>query len=180
MKANHIGKSLEQYLSKLYPSKHATTKAKLLLAEFVSNNFLNGEGKVAINDLVCSHIYHLFRPWKIVKVGDVSAVGAFKTSTIKALHSVIDENNSGIFPSPSAVDRAYKLLDTHAATIIGYECKVTKYGEVYYLNFEATLRLLLKACESDETAESSSVKYLCRLMVLICCEIGHMYQQVLR
>ncbi len=97
---------------------------------------LKGEGKTAIHALIRSHIHHLFRPWKIVKAGDVSAIGAFRTSTIKALHDVIDEYNEGLFPSQSAVDRARKLLDDHASEMIGYERKDTKYGEVFYLNFE--------------------------------------------
>jgi len=39
----------------------------------------------------------------LVKAGDVSAIGAFKSSTIEALQNVIDENNDGYFPSVSAV-----------------------------------------------------------------------------
>jgi hypothetical protein len=58
----------------------------------------------------------LFHHWIIFKAGDVSAIGAFETSIIKTLYEVIDENNEGIFPSPSAVDRACKLVDNNGST----------------------------------------------------------------
>jgi hypothetical protein len=41
--------------------------------------------------------------------------------------------------------------------MIGYERKDTKYGEVFYLNFEQALRLLLKAC-GLQIATTSSVQ----------------------
>jgi hypothetical protein len=41
-----------------------------------------------------------------LKAFDCSLIGAFKTSTIKALNSVLDEGKIGLFPSPSAIDRA--------------------------------------------------------------------------
>jgi hypothetical protein len=40
-----------------------------------------------------------------LKAGDTSPVDALKTSSILALHNVIDENNDGLFPSASAVSR---------------------------------------------------------------------------
>ncbi len=119
-KANHICKLVELCLAKMCPGKHTTSKAKLLLAEILSADFLKGEGKITVHGIICSHICHLFHPWKVVKAGDVSAIGAFKTSTVKALHEVIDENNEGIFPFPSAVDRVHKLLDNHASSLVGF------------------------------------------------------------
>ncbi len=157
-KANHICESLEMYFVKLYPGKHARTKAKLLLAEFLDGKLLKGEVKSAVYDFVCSRISYLFRPWKIVKAGDVSPIGAFRTSTSQALHDVIDEFKEGLFPSPSSVDRARKLLDNYAIEKIGYERKETKYGEVYFLHFERAFRLLLKACNLHQLATTSSVK----------------------
>jgi hypothetical protein len=49
-------------------------------------------------------VRHLFRPWKLVKASDVSPVGAFKTSSINALHDVIDEEGLGLFPSASSIN----------------------------------------------------------------------------
>ena len=43
-----------------------------------------------MNDFVKSYVRYLFKPWRVLKAGDVSAVGAFKTSTIRALNEVID------------------------------------------------------------------------------------------
>jgi hypothetical protein len=92
-----------------------------------------------------------------VKAGDVSAIGAFKSSTIEALQNVIDENNDGYFPSVSAVWQAWSLLDKHGSEVIGWK-KQTKYGEVFYLDYKKALCLLLKACNLHHLAETPSVK----------------------
>jgi hypothetical protein len=72
--------------------------------------------------------------------------------------SVVDHNGVGFFPSASAVNRPRALLDQYGADIIGYTCRNTKYGEVYYLNFERAFWLLLKACKLHDLATTSSVK----------------------
>ncbi len=123
--------SLELHTAKMYPGKHAATKAKSLFAELMNGHVLNGEGKVVIHNMICSRICHVFRPWKLVKAGNVSATGAFKTSTLKELHEVIDEHNEGVFPSPSPVSRARMLLDDHAIQLMYYRWKETKNGEVF-------------------------------------------------
>ena len=46
----------------------------------------NGECAVSLRQNATQHVKALFRPWKLVKAGDTSPVGAFKTSTIEALH----------------------------------------------------------------------------------------------
>jgi hypothetical protein len=93
-----------------------------------------------------------------VKAGDVSAVGGFKTTTINTLQSVVDENGEGFFPSASAVSRSRALLDKYGSEIVGYSSRMTRYGEVYYVNFEPALRLLLKACNLHDLAKTTSVK----------------------
>jgi hypothetical protein len=45
-----------------------------------------------------NYIRKLFLPWNLVKVGEASPIGTFKTSTIDASHKVINENDEGIFP----------------------------------------------------------------------------------
>ncbi len=50
-----------------------------------------------------------------------------------------------------------KLLDEEAIRLVEYECLTTKYGEVYFLNFNNALRLLLKACGLSELATTQSV-----------------------
>jgi hypothetical protein len=54
----------------------------------------------------------------------------------------IDEQDERLFPSLKAIGRVKKQLDEKAKLLIGYECKVMKYGEVYFINFNNALRLL--------------------------------------
>jgi len=93
-----------------------------------------------------------------VKAGDLSSVGGSRTSTINTLRNVIDETGEGLFPSPTTVNRSRALLDEYGKEAVGYHRRETKYGEVYYINFEKAFRLLLKACKLDELAEKESVK----------------------
>lgn len=92
-----------------------------------------------------------------MKAGDTSPVGTFKTSTIEALHKAIDEKKEGLFPSLKAVTTMKQLLDEEAKRLVGYEYKGMKYGEVWFLNFDNSLRLLLKACGLNELATTQSV-----------------------
>jgi hypothetical protein len=62
-----------------------------------TGNLLNGEIAKWMNEKMRDYISSLFRPWRLVKAGDVSAVGAFKSSTIKALRNVIDEKKRATF-----------------------------------------------------------------------------------
>jgi len=125
-------KGIEQLASNLFPGKHGKTKAEVLIDVMQSYMLFNGKSAQSLKNNAVAHIKNLFRPWKLVKAGDTSPVGAFKTSTIEALHGVIDENNEGISPSLKAVSKARKLLDEEACRIIGYECRRTQYGEVFY------------------------------------------------
>jgi len=138
--------------------KHNCTKAKLLMEAIVSGQLFNGEASKILQERIRSYIRSLFRPWKLVKAADVAAVGAFKSSTINALRSVIDENKEDLFPSVSTVSRVRCLLDDYAFKMVGWERKMTRYGEVFFINYEKAFRLLLKACQLDEIAQTSSVK----------------------
>jgi hypothetical protein len=137
--------------------RHASTKARLLLEAIMSGKLLQGEAANVLHDVAKQYIIKLFRPWKLVKAGDVSAVGGFKTTTINALRTVVDEKCEGLFPSPTTVNRARALLDNYGSKVIGYYREDTKYGEVYHLNFEQAFRLLLKACNLYEYAQTTSV-----------------------
>jgi hypothetical protein len=44
----------------------------------------------------------------------------------KVLNSVLDEGKTGLFPSPSAIDRAMQILDMYTMETVG--CEMTKYG----------------------------------------------------
>jgi hypothetical protein len=150
--------SLEIMLSKLFPGKHPSTKAKLLIDEIVSGRLYNGDAKNIIMSYVHSYIKDLFRPWRVLKAGDLSAIGAFKTSTVKALNEVIDREKLGLFPSPSTVDGARAKLDNYSFEMIGYEHRDTVYGEVFFLNFEKALQFLLKSCQLHDLATRGCVK----------------------
>jgi hypothetical protein len=84
-------------LSKLFPRKHPSTKAKLLMDEVISGRLYNGDAKEILMNYVRSYVKDPFRPWRGVKAGDVSAIGAFKTSTVKALNEVADREKIGLF-----------------------------------------------------------------------------------
>jgi hypothetical protein len=130
----------------------------MLVEAIMNGEILHGEAALAVHDIIKKFIRQLFRPWKLVKAGDVSAVGGFKTTTINTLRSVVDENGEGFFPSASAVSRSRALLDKHGSEIVGYASQMTRYGEVYYVNFEPALRLSLKACSLHDLATTTSVK----------------------
>jgi hypothetical protein len=52
---------------------------------------------------------------------------------------VLDENKTGVFPSPSAIDRSQKQLYEHCMKLIGCEHKMMRYGEVYIINHERAI-----------------------------------------
>ena len=157
-KARTVTTCLESSLRDLYPNKHASSKAKLLMYEIRSGRLLNGEPLKVMQDFAQNYVRELFKPWRMLKTGDMSAIGAFKTSTIKALRDVIDHEKIGLFPSASSVDRARAKLDHHAAEVIGYERRETVYGEVFFLNFDKALRHLLKATQLHDIALGDGVK----------------------
>jgi hypothetical protein len=138
--------------------KHATTKARMLMEALMSGGILNGEATIAFQGVVKQYIRSLFRPWKLVKAGDMVVVGGFKTTTMNALRTIIDENGDGFFPSAMTVNRSRALLDQYGSEVIGYHRRDTQYGEVYFLNFEQAFRMLLKACNLYELAQVDSVK----------------------
>jgi len=130
----------------------------VLMDEITSGRLFNGEALNLTKIFAQSYVRDLFKPWRMLKAGDVSSAGSFKTSTINALREIIDGNNENLFPSATTVNHSWSLLDKYAAERIGYERKLTPYGEVYFINFEAALRLLLKASNLDTLATTTSVK----------------------
>ncbi len=159
--------SIEKILGTILPGRHAHEKASLLINALCSEKMLKGEGEKIIQEKNRIHIRNVFKEWKLLKAFDCSSVGAFKTSTLQAMRSVLDENNSGFFPSPSSVDRCRRLLDDHGRNLVGYERKVTKYGEVYFMNFDKVIRLLLKATGLYRKAQVSnvSISFNCFLLI---------------
>ncbi len=50
------------------------------------------------------------------------------------------------------------LIDDYGFKKIGWERRMTRFGEVFYIHFEKALRLLLRACQLDELATRTAVK----------------------
>ncbi len=153
----YLCKSIEKLLGTVLPGKHAHEKASLLITALSSAKLLKGEGLKVLNELKRQHIRQVFKEWRLLKAFDCSSFGAFKTSTLQAMHSVLDEENNGYFPSASSLARCRKLLDEHGKNIVGYERRITRYGEVYYINFDKAIRLLLKATGLYEKAQRTGV-----------------------
>ncbi len=151
-------KGIEKLAGSILPKKHNKKKASLLMESILDGRLFNGEAEEALKEHSVCYVKKLFRPWRLLKAGDTSPIGALKTSTIQALRDVVDENKEGLFPSTSAVSRTRKLLDKEAVRLIGYECRQTTYGEVFFINFNKTLRLLLKACGLFELAQTESIQ----------------------
>ncbi len=149
--------SYKNAVAQALPNRHAGTKAKMVVDALSSGMLFSGQGVRVLNELHRDYVRQIFKTWKLVKAYDVSSIGAFKMATIKALHSVLDKNKTGLFPSPSAIDRSRKQLDEHCMKVIGCERKMTRYGEVYVINHERAIRLLLKATGLYEKAQRSNV-----------------------
>jgi hypothetical protein len=137
----------------------------MLIEALMSGGILNGEATIAFQGVVKQYIRSRFRPWKLVKAGDMAAVGGFKTTTMNALRTIIDENGDGFFPSAMTVNCSRALLDQYSSKVIGYHRRDTQYGEVYFLNFEQAFRMLLKACNLYELAQVDSLKVALALSV---------------
>jgi hypothetical protein len=56
------------------------------------------------------------------------------------------------------VNWARALLDQYGSQIVGYTCRNTNYGEVYFLNFDRAFQLPLRACKLHDLAETHSIK----------------------
>jgi hypothetical protein len=54
--------------------KHSTTKSKLLMEAITGGKLFNGEAAAAVSEVMRQFIRNLFRPWKLVKAGDMSSV----------------------------------------------------------------------------------------------------------
>ncbi len=61
------------------------------------NMLFNGESAICLMRSSNDIIKQLFCPWKLVKASDTSPAEAFKTSSIEALHKVIDKKMMAYF-----------------------------------------------------------------------------------
>jgi hypothetical protein len=153
----YLCKSIEKLLGTVLPGKHVHEKASLIIKALSSEMLFKGEGLRILNELKRQHIRQVFKEWRLLKAFDCSSVGAFKTSMLEAMHSVLDKEKNGYFPSVSSLARRWKLLDDHGKNLVGYERRITRYGEVYYINFDNAIRLLLKATGLYKKAQRTKV-----------------------
>jgi hypothetical protein len=123
-----------------------------------TGDLLKGEVSAALCLYQTTFVQHVFCPSRLLKACDLGAIGSFRTGTIEALREIIEKDKQGYFSPPTAVSRARLSLDQHATRLVGWRKEGTKYGEVFFLNKEKTLRLLLKACNLHDLVTRDSVK----------------------
>jgi hypothetical protein len=150
--------AIEQSCSDLLPGKHCKSKAALVLFALQSEQLMKGEMCAALFAYRKKFIQNFFRPSRLLKACDLGPISSFRTGTIEYLRQVIDESKEGYFSSSTAVSRAHIALDNHAFNLVGWTKENTRHGEVFFLNKEKVLRLLLKATNQHELARTESVK----------------------
>jgi hypothetical protein len=150
--------TIEQSCSEVLPGKYCKNKAALVLSALQSEQLMKGEMCAALSTYPKKNIQNMFRPSRLLKACDLGPIGSFLTGTIECLRQVIDESKEGYFSSSTAVSRARIALDNHAFNLVGWTKENTRHGEVFFLNKEKLLRLLLKATNLHELARTESVK----------------------
>jgi len=126
----------------------------------------NGSGIAVLESLHRDYVRIKFSAWKLVYASDMSPTGSFRTATVAGLTEFFDspDNNTNkakkqrIFPSTSKVSRERVALNQYAINKAGLTRRETPYGEIYYLDPERVIRLLLKASGLDEIAQHEAVK----------------------
>jgi hypothetical protein len=83
--------SIDKVFSIHFPGKHSQTRAQLLIEALSSGLLFHGEGVALLQEMKRLYVRQIFKDWKVLKAFDCSSIGAFKTSTVKALHSILDE-----------------------------------------------------------------------------------------
>jgi hypothetical protein len=87
--------NIEKAVSVCLPGKHAKTKAALVIEAMISGMLFQGECRIILQEMKRLHICAVFKEWKVLKAYDFSSIGAFKTSKVKSLHAVQDEEKQG-------------------------------------------------------------------------------------
>jgi hypothetical protein len=71
-------KGIEKLAASILPGKHNKTKAQLLMDTINDGSLFNGEAAGILQLYSEAYVRNLFWPWRILKAGDTSPVGAFK------------------------------------------------------------------------------------------------------
>ena len=143
---------------------HAETRVAKLL-ELISTGLLfDGAGISIPESMHRDNVKKQFSPWKLVYASDMSPAGSFRTATVSGLTEFFDEIDDvggcpklRMFPSASAVSRERQALNRYALETVGLTRRETAYGEVYYVNSEKAIRLLLEAAGLTEFAKQGPV-----------------------
>ena len=144
---------------------HAETRVAKLL-ELISTGLLfDGAGVSILESLHQDYVRKRFSPWKLVYASDMSPAGSFCTATVTGLTEFFDEPDdiddcpkSRMFPPASAVSSERLALNKYALETIGLTRRETAYGEIYYVNPETAIHLLLDAAGLTELAQRGPVK----------------------
>jgi len=137
------------------------------LLELMSSGLLfKGSGVSVLQSMHQDFVQKLFRPWKLVYSSDMAPAGAFSTATVSGLSEFFDspdtdneedDKEKRLFPSASTVARERQALNKYALCEIGLQRRDSQYGEVYYVNPEKAIRLMLDASGLTTYAKEGAV-----------------------
>jgi hypothetical protein len=130
---------------------HGERKAAKLLEMIGAGLLVNGAGMSVLELLHRYYVCNKFSAWKLVHASDMTPTGSFRTATVSGLSELFDslDDNSNepkkqrIFASASKVSRERVALNKYAISRVGLTRRETPYGEMYFLDPERVIRLLL-------------------------------------
>jgi hypothetical protein len=130
---------------------HGDRKAAKLLEMIGAGLLVNGAGMSVLELLHRYYVCNKFSAWKLVHASDMTPTGSFRTATVSGLSELFDspDDNSNepkkqrIFASASKVSRERVALNKYAISRVGLTRRETPYGEMYFLDPERVIRLLL-------------------------------------
>jgi hypothetical protein len=145
---------------------HPSTKATKLFELISAGLLFNGEGITLLEGMQRDYIRNKFLAWKLVYASDMSPASFFRTATVSGLTEFFDSTQSEhaaeskkkrIFPSASKVSREHQALNNYAIRRVGSTRRESPYGEIYSLDPERVIRLLLEAAGLTEIAQREAV-----------------------
>jgi hypothetical protein len=119
-----------------------------------SGLLFKGSGVSILQSMHRYFVRKVFRPWKLVYSSDMAPAGAFRTATVSGLSKFFDspdtdneedDKEKRLFPSASTVARERQALNKYALREIGLQRRDSQYGEVYHVNPEKAICLMLDA-----------------------------------
>ena len=140
------------------------TKVAQLLEMKSCGLLFKGTGVTILESMNRDFVKGLFHPWKLVYASDMSPAGSFCSATVAGLTKFFDEDScfdgatiTKMFPSTSTVSRERIALNSYALEKNGLTRRESQYGEVYYVNKENAICLMLDAAGLTEVARNGPV-----------------------